>query len=233
MLGMALAVVLLSGGLDSSTALARTIERGCEVITLTFSYGQRHSRELGSAKKVADHYGVRRQITVDLDIGKYLDSSLTQPSMRIPTGADGQDDRPSIPSTYVPARNIVFMSVAAAIAESVGADRVVIAVNSVDFSDYPDCTPRFIDAYQKMLEVGTRVGVDGRAVLIDAPLLEMSKAEIVREAVRLGVPLELTWSCYAGGAKACGVCDSCRLRLKGFREAGAKDPVEYERRGEV
>ena len=231
MLGMTQAVVLLSGGLDSSTALAQTIERGCETVALTFSYGQRHSKELGSAKKVADHYGVQRHITVDLDIGKYLDSSLTQPTMHIPTDADGQDDRPSVPSTYVPARNIVFMSVAAAIAESVGADRVVIAVNSVDFSDYPDCTPRFIDAYQKMLEVGTRGGVDGRAVLIDAPLLEMSKAEIVREAVRLGVPLELTWSCYAGGDKACGVCDSCRLRLKGFGEAGVDDPIEYERRG--
>ena len=228
---MVQAVVLLSGGLDSSTALARTIERGCEIVALTFSYGQRHDKELGSAKKVAEHYGVQRQITVDLDIGKYMDSSLTQLSMRIPPGADEQSDGSSIPSTYVPARNIMFMSIAAAIAESVGADRVVIAVNSVDFSDYPDCTPQFIDAYQKMLEVGTRGGVDGRAVLIDAPLLEMSKAEIVREAVRLGVPLELTWSCYAGGDKACGVCDSCRLRLKGFREAGVDDPVEYERRG--
>ncbi len=228
---MVQAVVLLSGGLDSSTALARTIERGCEIIALTFSYGQRHSKELGSAKKIAEHYGVQRHITVDLDIGKYLDSSLTQPSMHIPPGADEQSDGSSIPSTYVPARNIVFMSVAAAIAESVGADSVVIAVNSVDFSDYPDCTPEFIDAYQKMLEVGTRGGVDGRAVQIDAPLLEMSKAEIVREAVRLGVPLELTWSCYAGGDKACGVCDSCRLRLKGFREAGVDDPVEYERSG--
>ena len=228
---MVQAVVLLSGGLDSSTALARAIERGCEIVALTFSYGQRHSKELGSAKKIADHYRVQRHITVDLDIGKYLDSSLTQPSMHIPPGADEQSDSSSIPSTYVPARNIVFMSVAAAVAESVGADSVVIAVNSVDFSDYPDCTPQFIDAYQKMLEVGTRGGVDGRAVQIDAPLLEMSKAEIVREAVRLGVPLELTWSCYAGGDKACGVCDSCRLRLKGFREAGVDDPVEYERGG--
>ncbi len=228
---MAPAVVLLSGGLDSSTALARTIERGCEVIALTFSYGQRHSKELRSARRIADHYGVQRHITVDLDIGKYMDSSLTQPSMHLPTGVDSEGEHPSIPNTYVPARNIIFISIAAAIAESVGADKIVIAVNSVDFSGYPDCTPRFIDAYQNMLEVGTRRGVDGKAVLIDAPLLEMSKAAIVREAVRLGVPLDLTWSCYAGGDKACGICDSCRLRLKGFSEAGAEDPVEYERRG--
>lgn len=228
---MAPAVVLLSGGLDSSTALARTIERGCEVVALTFSYGQRHSKELRSARRIADHYGVQRHITVDLDIGKYMDSSLTQTSMHLPTGIDRKDEQPSSPNTYVPARNIIFMSIAAAIAESVGAGRIVIAVNSVDFSGYPDCTPRFVDAYQKMLEVGTKCGVDGKAVLVDAPLLEMSKAAIVREAVRLGVPLDLTWSCYAGSDKACGICDSCRLRLKGFSEAGMEDPLEYEKRG--
>lgn len=229
---MPLAVVLLSGGLDSSTALAMTIERGCEVVALTFSYGQKHARELESAKSIARHYDLKRHLVVDLDIGRYLESSLTRQSMRIPAGSDADVDEPSIPSTYVPARNIVFLSVAAAIAESVGADTVVIAANSVDFSGYPDCTPEFMEAYQRMLGVGTRRGVEGDAVKVEAPLMSMSKADIVREATRLEVPLELTWSCYAGGERACGVCDSCRLRLKGFREAGASDPIEYERSGQ-
>ena len=229
---MASAVVLLSGGLDSSTALALTAESGCEVIALTFSYGQRHSRELDSAKKVAEHFQVKRHIIIDLDIGAHLRSALTQTSMDIPVGADDATSDDSIPSTYVPARNIIFLSIASAVAESVDADKVVIAANSVDFSNYPDCTPKFVEAYQQVLEVGTKRGVEGRAVEVDAPLLRMSKAEIVREAVRLGVPLEHTWSCYSGGEKACGVCDSCRLRLKGFREAGKEDPVEYEGGGE-
>jgi 7-cyano-7-deazaguanine synthase len=209
-----------------------TIDRGCEPVALTFTYGQRHARELESARSIVRHYGLGRHIVVDLDIGKYLGSSLTQRSTHIPTGSDPAIDGEQIPSTYVPARNIIFMSVAAAIAESMAADTVVIAANSVDFSGYPDCTPEFMDAYQRMLDVGTRRGVEGEAVRIDAPLLRMSKADIVGEAIRLEVPLELTWSCYAGKERACGVCDSCRLRLKGFREAGASDPIEYEESGQ-
>jgi 7-cyano-7-deazaguanine synthase len=230
---MASAVVLLSGGLDSSTALAITAERGFDTVALTFSYGQRHLREVESARGIARHFGVSRHIVIDLDIGEHLRSSLTQHSMRIPQGDVTGDRTGPIPSTYVPARNIIFMSVAAAIAESIEADRIVIAANSVDFSGYPDCTLEFVDAYQRMLEVGTRRGVEGRPIVVDAPLLRMSKAEIVREALRLAVPLGLTWSCYSGGERACGTCDSCRLRLKGFREAGADDPVEYEGSGEA
>ncbi len=227
---MASAVVLLSGGLDSSTALALTAERGYDIVALTFSYGQRHRRELESAKRVAEHYGVKRHIVIDLDISEHLRSSLTQRSMEVPRGRAADDGGDGIPSTYVPARNIMFMSVAAAVAESIGADTIVIAANSVDFSGYPDCTPEFIDAYQRMLGVGTKAGVEGRPVAVDAPLLRMSKADIVREARRLGVPLELTWSCYEGGDRACGECDSCRLRLKGFAEAGEEDPLTYEGR---
>ncbi|HIH02210.1 TPA: 7-cyano-7-deazaguanine synthase QueC [Thermoplasmata archaeon] len=229
---MASAVVLLSGGLDSSTALALTVESGCEVIALTFSYGQRHSRELDSAKKMAEHFRVKRHLIVELDIGAHITSALTQTSIDIPISADEVSSTESIPSTYVPARNIIFLSIAAAVAESADADKVVIAANSVDFSNYPDCTPQFVEAYQQVLDVGTKRGVDGRAVKVDAPLLRMSKADIVREAARLGVPLEHTWSCYSGEEKACGVCDSCRLRLKGFSEAGVEDPVEY-RGGDV
>lgn len=224
---MARAVVLLSGGLDSSTALAQTIERGYEAVALTFRYGQKHSRELDSARRIAAHFGIERHMVIDLDIGMHLDSALTQRSIDIPPAMETRGERTSIPSTYVPGRNIVFISVAAAIAESIGADAVVIAANSVDFSGYPDCTPAFIEAYQKVLDVGTRRGVEGKSVIVQAPLLNMSKADIVKEARRLGVPLEMTWSCYAGGEKACGKCDSCRLRLKGFRDAGTVDPIEY------
>jgi 7-cyano-7-deazaguanine synthase len=133
-----------------------------------------------------------------------------------------------IPSTYVPSRNIIFLSLAASLAESRGAEAVFIAANSVDFSGYPDCTPEFLEAFQRTLDVGTKAGRDGRGIRIEAPVLRMTKKEIVSEAVRLGVPLELTWSCYTGGDRACGRCDSCLLRLRGFAQAGLDDPIEYE-----
>jgi 7-cyano-7-deazaguanine synthase len=229
-LHMVLAVVLLSGGLDSTTALAMMAEKGYDIVALTFNYGQRHDKEVESARLVAGHYGVKRHIVIDLDMGRYLNSSLTDASQEIPAGGADRDGAAAIPSTYVPGRNIVFLSVASAIAEGMGADSVVIAANAVDYSGYPDCTPEFIEAFQETLAVGTKSGVDGRPIQVDAPLLSMAKADIVREAVRLGTPLELTWSCYNGGEKACGVCDSCRLRLRGFKEAGEMDPLEYERR---
>jgi 7-cyano-7-deazaguanine synthase len=139
-----------------------------------------------------------------------------------------EDMAANVPTTYVPSRNIVFLSIAASIAESMEADRIYIAANSVDFSGYPDCTPEFIEAFQKVLDVGTKAGTSDAPILVEAPILHMSKAQIVREAVRLKVPLELTWSCYAGGDRACGRCDSCTLRLQGFRDAGLDDPIEYE-----
>ena len=225
---MAEAVVLLSGGLDSSTLLAIARERGFEVVALTFDYGQKHVRELESAKKVANRMGVKEHIVLSLDLGIYLRSSLTQGKMRIPLGRSETEIRTGIPDTYVPARNIIFLSIASSIAESRGANAVFIAVNAVDFSGYPDCTPEFLDAFGKVLKVATKAGRIGSPIKIEAPLLLKTKAEIVREAVRLKVPLELTWSCYLGGTKACGRCDSCQLRLKGFLEAGFKDPIEYE-----
>ena len=222
------AVVLLSGGLDSSTVLAIALEKGYSVTALTFDYGQRHGRELDSARDIAQRMGVAEHAVVNLDLGALLNSSLTDASRSVPerSVANVPGD---IPSTYVPARNIVFLSVGAAVAESIGADAVFIAANALDYSGYPDCTPEFMEAFQRALDVGTKRGVDGEAVRIEAPLIDMSKADIVREAMRLEVPLELTWSCYRGGDRACGVCDSCRLRLKGFKEAGAEDPLEYER----
>ena len=136
-----------------------------------------------------------------------------------------------VPSTYVPSRNIMFLSIAASIAESRGARLIFIAANAVDFSGYPDCTPEFVESFQRMLDIGTKAGREGRGVKVEAPIMKMSKADIVREAVRLKVPLELTWSCYKGGVRACGRCDSCMLRLQGFAEAGVRDPIEYEVRG--
>jgi len=225
---MAEAVVLLSGGLDSSTVLAMALERGFEVVALTFDYGQKHRRELDSATRIAKHFGAKEHIVVPLDLGRYLSSSLTQDSISIPSGRSKAEIGAEIPSTYVPARNIVFLSIASSLAESRGATSVFIGANAVDFSGYPDCTPEFMDAFQKMLDVGTKAGREGHGIKIEAPILRRSKAEIVREALRLRVPLGLTWSCYGGGVKACGECDSCRLRLEGFEAAGIKDPLEYE-----
>lgn len=230
---MVLAIVLLSGGLDSSTALAISSERGYDIVAVTFNYGQRHMRELESARRIAEHYHVKSHVEVFLGIGPHLDSSLTRREQEVPVDGAHIDGSSGIPSTYVPGRNMVFLSVGAAIAEGIGADAVVIAANAVDFSGYPDCTPEFMEAFQKVLEVGTKRGAEGSPVRIEAPLLRLSKGDIVREAVRLGVPLELTWSCYSGGERACGLCDSCRLRLRGFGEAGVEDPIDYDRRGEA
>jgi len=225
---MSEAIVLLSGGLDSATALAIAKEKGHEIIALTFDYGQKHKRELDSAKKIAKHFKVKEHVVIPLDLGKLLQSSLTQKSVAIPEGRSEDEMASGIPSTYVPARNIVFLSIASSVAESRGAERVFIAVNAIDFSGYPDCTPEFIAAFQKVVDVGTKAGKTGKGIRIETPLIDLSKAQIVREAFRLKVPVELTWSCYKGGRRACGKCDSCQLRLRGFAEAGFKDPLEYE-----
>lgn len=230
---MVLAVALLSGGLDSSTALAISSEKGYDIVAVTFNYGQRHMRELDSARRIAEHYRVKSHVEIFLGMGPHLDSSLTRRDMDVPSDGAHTDGSSGIPSTYVPGRNMVFLSVASAIAEGIGADAVVIAANAVDFSGYPDCTPEFMEAFQKVLDVGTKRGVEGSPVRVEAPLLRMSKGDIVREAMRLGMPLELTWSCYSGGERGCGLCDSCRLRLRGFEEAGVEDPIDYERRDEA
>jgi 7-cyano-7-deazaguanine synthase len=222
---MVKAVVLLSGGLDSTTTLAQALKDGCEVTALSFRYGQRHTRELTSAKAVCDRYGVSHAV-IDLDLSSFR-SALTRDDIDVPIDRPGhlEDD---IPITYVPARNIVFLSIAAGLCESLDADRIYIGANAVDYSGYPDCRPEFFEAYEKMISVGTKAGVEGRPIKIMTPILHSSKADIVRIGKALGAPLELTWSCYNGGDKACGHCDSCRLRLKGFEEAGFKDEIPYE-----
>jgi len=225
---MAEAIVLLSGGLDSSTVLALAKERGYDVVALTFDYGQKHKRELNSSRKLARHFKAKEHIIVPLSLGELLRSSLTRESMSIPENRTEEEISSGVPSTYVPSRNIIFLSIAASIAESRGAEAIFIAANSVDFSGYPDCTAEFMSAFQRTLDVGTKAGREGRGIRIEAPILTKSKGDIVREAIRLKVPMEDTWSCYKGGVKACGKCDSCLLRLRGFSEAGIRDPLEYE-----
>jgi len=227
---MAEAIVLLSGGLDSSTVLALAKERGYDVVALTFDYGQKHKRELNSSRKMARHFKAKEHIIVPLNLGELLRSSLTRESMSIPENRTEEEISSGVPSTYVPSRNIIFLSIAASIAESRGADVIFIAANSVDFSGYPDCTAEFMAAFQRTLDIGTKAGREGRGIRVEAPILTKSKRDIVREAIRLKVPMEDTWSCYKGGVKACGKCDSCLLRLRGFSEAGIRDPLEYEGR---
>ncbi len=219
------AVCLLSGGLDSSTSIAIAKDEGYELYAISFDYGQLHSKELESARAVAEHYGVKEHIIYKL--ANFGGSALVDREMEIPTDRS-EEEMTDIPVSYVPARNTVFLSIALGWAEVLDADAIFIGVNAVDYSGYPDCRPEFIDAYQRMADLATKKGVEGGNIEIKAPLLEMSKAEIIRRGMELAVPYELTWSCYKGGEMACGRCDSCVLRLKGFREAGYTDPIEYE-----
>ncbi|MCQ2056181.1 MAG: 7-cyano-7-deazaguanine synthase QueC [archaeon] len=222
---MSKSVVLLSGGLDSTVTLACAANSGHECTALSFSYGQKHTKELASASNVAKYFGVKH-IVVNIDLSMFR-SALTKSDIMVPTNRDeliGSD----IPITYVPARNIIMMSVAAGLCESIGADRIYIGVNNVDYSGYPDCRTEFIEQFQKMLAVGTKAGVEGHQIKIETPIMKLSKADIVRLGKKLGAPLHLTWSCYKGQEKACGKCDSCQLRLRGFQEAGYKDEIEYE-----
>ena len=220
------AVVLLSGGLDSTTTLAQAIADGNEVVSLSFRYGQRHSKELVAAKNVADFFKVKHVI-VDIDLSMFR-SALTDKNIDVPENRDEEQMGSDIPVTYVPARNIIMLSVAAGLCESVDADKIYIGANSVDYSGYPDCRPEFFAEYEKMINVGTKAGVEGHPIRIMTPIQHATKADIVRLGKKLGAPLHLTWSCYEGGEKACGKCDSCQLRLRGFEEAGYKDEIEYE-----
>lgn len=214
-------VTLLSGGLDSATCLAVAARDAPPVHALTVLYGQRHAREVASARALARHYGVERHVVLSVPIGPLLRSSLTDRSAPLPTHLSRK-----IPSTYVPARNTVLLSLALGYAESFGLEAIYIGVNALDYSGYPDCRPEFLAAFRNVARLATRVGVEeGRPIAIRAPLLHRTKAEIVRLGARLAVPWGKTWSCYAGGRQPCGRCDSCRLRAKGFREAGIRDPA--------
>jgi 7-cyano-7-deazaguanine synthase len=218
------AVVLLSGGLDSYTAAAVAKRDGCELYALTVRYGQVHAREIESARRVAHALGVARHVEMDVDLAVFGGSSLVGDGV-IPK--DRELTGTGIPSTYVPARNTVFLSLALAYAEVTGAGAIVIGVNAVDYSGYPDCRPEYIDAFERLASLATRAGIEGHRLRVLAPLLQLSKAQIVRLGAELGLDYSLTWSCYAPAqdGRPCGACDSCRLRAKGFAEAGVPDPA--------
>ena len=217
------AVVLLSGGLDSTTALYAARKEGCQPYCLIIDYGQRHSREIQSAEEIARRGNFPYQVLeCRLPWGG---SALLDSSIPIPKERTYQQMTTGIPTTYVPARNTLFLSFALSWAEVVKAGRIVIGANHIDWSGYPDCRPEFFKAYEKVIQTGTKMGSEGGEIKIWAPLLEMNKAQIVKLGAQLGVPFEWTWSCYQGERIPCGRCDSCQLRAKGFKEAGIEDPL--------
>jgi len=222
------AIVLLSGGVDSTTTLAIARSRGFDVYALTFRYGQRHAAEIEAAQRVAAAVGVTRHEVIGFDLRRFGGSALTG-DLAVPKGRALEEMTQAIPATYVPARNTIFLSFALAWAETLGASDIFIGVNHYDYSGYPDCRPEFIGAYQRMADLATKAGVEGRQRLtIHTPLIHMTKAEIVRTGLGLGVDYALTVSCYDPAPEgACGRCDACALRLKGFGEAGVTDPIRY------
>ena len=223
------AVILYSGGLDSTTCLAIAKAEGYEPYALSFSYGQRHRHELEVAERNARPLGAVDHLVVEFDLRKMGGSALTS-DIAVPKDGVGEE----IPVTYVPARNTIFLSFALGWAETLGAFDVFIGVNALDYSGYPDCRPEFIAAYETMANLATKAGVEGKKLKIHTPLISLTKAEIIKKGLSLGVDYGLTHSCYdpAEDGAACGLCDSCRLRLKGFAEAGVADPVRYQKHAE-
>lgn len=220
-------VVLFSGGLDSTTVLVYALKQGYDVYPLTFSYGQRHAIEIKQSERTLEKYGLlNRQTVFSIDLTPFVNCSLINKKLEVPEFAENR-----IPSTYVPSRNIIFLSIASGLAETLGAEKIFIGVNSVDYSGYPDCRPEFIEAFNRTIAVGTKQGVES-GIEVVAPILNMSKKEIIELGMSLGVDYSLTHSCYnpTSDGLSCGVCDSCRLRLEGFRQAGFKDPLKYFKR---
>ncbi|MDB9315930.1 7-cyano-7-deazaguanine synthase QueC [Spirulina sp. CS-785/01] len=211
------AVVLLSGGLDSATVAAQAMRDGYEVVALSFRYGQRHDRELQAAEAIAQQLGITEHHTVDVNLAQWGGSALTEEGLDVPQ--DGVQ-KGEIPSTYVPGRNTVFIAIALSLAEAKQATAIYLGINAIDYSGYPDCRPEYLAAYQTLANVSSKVGLEGKAPKLKAPLVRETKTEIVQRALRLGVPIELTWSCYQGGEQPCGLCDACRLRDIALIEAG-------------
>jgi 7-cyano-7-deazaguanine synthase len=218
------AVVLFSGGLDSTTVLAYAISKGFDVTPLTFSYGQRHLIEVEKASATLRKYAlIEKSVVFNVDLSVFSNCSLLNNGIKIP-----EDPQSGIPSTYVPSRNLIFLSIASGFAETIDASIIFIGVNSVDYSGYPDCRPEFIRKFNETITVGTKKGVES-SIIIEAPLIDMSKKEIIQLGISLEVDYSMTHSCYnpSENGLSCGVCDSCRLRLEGFRQAGMKDPLDY------
>jgi len=220
--------VLLSGGLDSATTLAAAMREGFEAHALTVRYGQRHARELVAAAEVARMLGAASHVVVDVDLRAIGGSALTA-DIDVPKGRTADEIAEGIPATYVPARNTIFLALALGHAEAIGALDLFVGVNAVDYSGYPDCRPEFLEAFETLAARATKAGVEGGRFRVHAPLLRLTKREIVLQAISLGVPIPLTWTCYEPDAsgRACGRCDACTLRLRGFREAGVADPIQY------
>jgi 7-cyano-7-deazaguanine synthase len=214
------AVVLLSGGLDSATTAAIAIAEGYQVIALSFRYGQRHEKELIAAQKIVEALGIKEHFISDIDLAQWGGSSLTDQSLEIPQMGLQPD---TIPSTYVPGRNTVFMAIALSLAEAKNAQAIYLGINAVDYSGYPDCRPEYLAAYQQLANLSSKAGVEGNAPQLIAPLVKDSKVDIVRRALELNVPIADTWSCYQGAATPCGLCDSCRIRDRALIEAGRSD----------
>jgi 7-cyano-7-deazaguanine synthase len=225
------AVVLLSGGMDSTTVLAIAKKQGYIPYAMTFRYGQRHKQEIDAAKQIAQTMGVAQHVIVDIDLTVFGHSALTSTDIEVPKGRSLNEIPQGIPITYVPARNTIFLSFALAWAEVIPAEDVFIGVNAVDYSGYPDCRPEFIDAFEKLANLATKAAVEhGHRLNIHTPLINLSKADIIRKGLSLGVDYSGTLSCYdpAPNGAACGACDACLLRLKGFEQAGSKDPAAYK-----
>jgi len=223
-------VVLLSGGLDSATTLAIARSRGYETYALSFDYGQRHRQELDAARNIANSLAAKEHRIIKIDNQIFAGSALIN-DVDVPKSRSKEEIGRGIPPTYVPARNTIFLAHALAWAETIPAGHIFIGANAIDYSGYPDCRPEFIALFETLANVGTKAGAEGARIQIHAPLIKLSKAEIIRKAVELSVDLSLTHSCYdpTPDGRACGECDSCQLRLKGFREAGVTDPIKYAR----
>jgi len=220
------AVCLLSGGLDSAVTIYIAKEEKYDIYPLTFNYKQRHNKEIKSAKNIANLLNVNKHVIFDIDISQFGKSSLTDKNIKIENNLL-EDIGKKIPTTYVPARNTIFLSIALAYAEVIDAKAIFIGVTSTDYSGYPDCRKEYIDAFQNMADIATKKTLEGNKIKIKTPLIDLSKSEIIKKGFLLKVHFNLTWSCYKGEEKACGVCDSCKLRLKGFKEAGFSDPISY------
>lgn len=223
------AIVLLSGGLDSTTVLAIARQQGFELYALTFRYGQRHELEIEAARQIACHFGVAQHIVAEIDLRVFGGSALTS-DIAVPKGRDVKSGTQSIPITYVPARNTIFLSFALAWAEVLEATNIFIGINAVDYSGYPDCRPEYLEAFTRMAKLATKTGVErGDEIMIHAPLLHLSKGQIIQRGLELGVDYSLTRSCYDPdpSGKGCGTCDACLLRIHGFSEVGMKDPLPY------